>query len=279
MNKNKKKVTPGGIILNIILWICSIGFIYPIIWLFYSSMKTQVEFDTNCIAFPKHPTFSNIKNVFVVTDITKYMMNSLIVAVVSIIGIVFFSFIVGYFLSRFKFRGRDFIYLFLLVGMLIPVHSLMISITLIFSKLNLINHRLTLVLPYIAFNLPIGVYLVESYIKSIPREMEEAAAIDGASFSYTLFAIILRMTTPVLTTVAIISFFACWNEFIFSLLLLTDVKLRTLPLAITVFNGAYSSNYPMIMASMLVAIFPALLLFVLSSKRIMKGMVVGAVKG
>lgn len=279
MTKNTKKLTPGGAILNIVLWLVSIGFLYSVIWLFYSAMKTKTEFNLNSIALPKHPTLDNFKNVFTITNIPLYMGNSFLVTAVAIVGILLISFVMGYFLSRFDFKGKTTIFTVLLIGMLIPQHSLMVPITIIFTKLGLTDHRLTLVLPYIAFQLPIGVYLVESYVRSIPKEMEEAAAIDGASFNYTLFNIILRMTTPVLSTVAIISFFACWNEFIFALILTTKSNLRTLQLGLTAFKGSYSANYPMIMASMFIGILPALILFVFGSKKIMDGMVVGAVKG
>ena len=261
------------------VFLSSLLCLYPIFWLIYSALKTQKEFDMNSVALPKAPTLDNFIHVITISDMPRYMLNSLIVTVLSLLVILTISFVTGYFLSRFKFRGHNLLYGIFLVGILIPVHSLMVPMYVFFSRMKLTDHLLTLVLPYAAFQLPTGIYLVESYVHSIPREMEEAAAIDGSSFSYTLLHIILPMTRPALMTSAIISFFYCWNEFSFALILTTSTNLRTIPLGLTLFKGTYSTNYPVMMAATVIAILPALLLYTLFSKNIINGVVTGAVKG
>ena len=265
--------------LNLYVFLSSLLCLYPIFWLIYSALKTQKEFDMNSVALPKAPTLDNFIHVITISDMPRYMLNSLIVTVLSLLVILTISFVTGYFLSRFKFRGHNLLYGIFLVGILIPVHSLMVPMYVFFSRMKLTDHLLTLVLPYAAFQLPTGIYLVESYVHSIPREMEEAAAIDGSSFSYTLLHIILPMTRPALMTSAIISFFYCWNEFSFALILTTSTNLRTIPLGLTLFKGTYSTNYPVMMAATVIAILPALLLYTLFSKNIINGVVTGAVKG
>jgi len=148
-----------------------------------------------------------------------------------------------------------------------------------FSKIHISNHLIALVLPYLCFQMPVGIYLVESYIHSIPMDMESAASIDGASFSYTLFAIIFPMAKPVLVTLGIISFFYCWNEFSFALILTTGAKMRTVPLGLALFSGSFTTNYPVMMAAMVIATAPTLILYSVFSGQIMKGMTAGAVKG
>ena len=265
--------------LNLYVFLSSLLCLYPFFWLIYSALKTQKEFDMNSVALPKAPTLDNFIHVITISDMPRYMLNSLIVTVLSLLVILTISFVTGYFLSRFKFRGHNLLYGIFLVGILIPVHSLMVPMYVFFSRMKLTDHLLTLVLPYAAFQLPTGIYLVESYVHSIPREMEEAAAIDGSSFSYTLLHIILPMTRPALMTSAIISFFYCWNEFSFALILTTSTNLRTIPLGLTLFKGTYSTNYPVMMAATVIAILPALLLYTLFSKNIINGVVTGAVKG
>lgn len=269
----------GRLFSNAYVMIASITCIYPIFWLFYSSMKTQKEFDINSVSLPASPTLDNFRYVLTASEMPRYMLNSLCITAVSVLIILICSFVGGYFFSRFQFRGRALLYGLFLAGILIPVHSLMVPMYVIFSNLRLNNHLLTLVLPYVAFQLPVGIYLVESYIRSIPAAMEEAAAIDGASFSYTLFRIILPMAMPVLTTLGILSLFYCWNEFSFALILTTDSRLRTIPLGLALFKGSFTTDYPVLMAAMAVAILPALVLYMIFSKNIIKGMVSGAVKG
>lgn len=268
-----------SIIANLIVAVISITCLYPIIWLIYSSMKTSAEFDANVISLPSVWNMDNFKKVLEISNMGRYMMNSIFTAVCSVLIILLFSFIIGYFLARYQFGGRGIIYGCFLVGMLIPVHSLMIPIYVIFSKLGLSDKQITLILPYVAFQMPVAMYIVESYIHSIPQEVEEAAAIDGAKFSTILFRIILPMAIPALTTAGIIAFFYCWNEFSFALVLTTQEKLRTIPLGLAMFKGSYTTNYPMLMAAMTIAIAPALVLYGCFSKNIMNGMLAGAVKG
>lgn len=269
----------AALFTNLILWLFSFTFLFPIVWLIYSSFKTQAQFDANSVALPTTITFKNFIQVLTTSSLPKYMLNSLVVSSVAVVLILLCSFIIGYFLSRFQFKFRNLVYGIFLIGMLIPIHSLMVPMYIIFTKLGLTDHWFTLVIPYTAFQLPIGIYLVESYIQSIPRELEEAAAIDGASFTRTLFTIVLPMTIPVLTTAGIISLFYCWNEFSFALILTSKEALRTVPLGLTLFKGSFMTNYPVMMASMVIAIAPTLIIYGCFSKNIIKGMVAGAVKG
>ena len=165
------------------------------------------------------------------------------------------------------------------MGMLIPIHSLLVPIYIVFKNFGLTDKWYTLIIPYVAFGLPIAIFLVEGFIKGIPVALEEAAAIDGSSFSRTLFSIILPVAKPILTTIAIIQTFACWNEFSFALVLVSNSKLQTVPLAMTQFTGQFASDYPKIMAAMLLTMSPIIILYFVFSKQIIKGMVAGAVKG
>ncbi len=267
--------------LNFLMIVFSASCIFPLVWMFYSSLKTKRVFNADIIGLPKEPTFSNYIKIMTNQDyhIGQSMMASVRTTVLSLFFIVLFGFIVGYILSRIKFKGNRILYVMFLMGMLIPVHSLLLPIYVVFNKTGLGNQWFTLIIPYVAFGLPMAVFLVEGFIKAIPVELEEAAAIDGSSFTRTLFSIILPVAKPILVTIAIIQVFSCWNEFSFALVLIKDVRLQTVPLAMTMFKGQFASDYPKIMSAMLTTMAPIVVLYFIFSKQIIKGMVAGAVKG
>ena len=289
MEKIKSGKTPAqkaktglvGFLLNALMILFSASCIFPLVWMFYSSLKTKRVFNADIIGLPKEPTISNYVKILTNQDyhIGQSMMASVRTTLLSVFFIVLFGFIVGYILSRIKFKGNRILYVMFLMGMLIPVHSLLVPIYVVFNKTGLGNQWFTLIIPYVAFGLPIAVFLVEGYIKAIPVELEEAAAIDGSSFTRTLFSIILPIAKPILVTIAIIQVFSCWNEFSFALVLIKDVRLQTVPLAMTMFKGQFASDYPKIMSAMLTTMAPIVILYFVFSKQIIKGMVAGAVKG
>ncbi len=270
-----------GVIMNAVLIVFSASCIFPLVWMFYSSLKEKRVFNADIVSLPSDPTLENYRRILSNSDyhLGSSMFNSLRTTALSILMIVLFGYIIGYILARIKFRGNRLIYVVLLMGMLIPIHSLLIPIYVVFSNLNLSDKWFTLIIPYVAFGLPIAVFLVEGFVKSIPVELEEAAAIDGSSFTRTLFSIILPVAKPILVTVGIIQSFACWNEFSFALVLIKSVSLQTVPLAMTQFKGQFASDYPKQMAAMLLTMSPIIILYFTLSKHIIKGMVAGAVKG
>ncbi len=272
-----KTVVRGFVNLVMILFSCSC--IFPILWLLSSSLKTQQEFSQSSMALPSSLNMGNYISVFTETNMLRYIMNSLRNTVLSVGIIIIVAFVAAYVLSRYKFRGRNFIYNYFIIGMLIPIHALLVPMYVQFKQAGLTNHWYTLLLPYIAFGLPISIMLIESYISAVPRELEEAAAIDGSGFFMTIFKIIFPLTGPILATVAIIQFFAVWNEFSFALILVSKETLRTVPVGLTMFKGAYTIDYPRMMAGILVTMFPVMVLYFAFSKRIIESMVAGAVKG
>jgi raffinose/stachyose/melibiose transport system permease protein len=201
------------------------------------------------------------------------------VSATSVVLTILIGFITGYFLSRFSFKGRNVLYTMFLFGMLVPVYGLLVPLFIEYRNLHLLDHRLSLVLPEVTFALPLVIFLIESFMKSIPIEMEEAAYVDGASLVSTLFRIVFPMCRPVLSTCIIISFLNIWNEFPFALILINTQELKTIPVGLTNFVGQYTVNYPQLMAGIVVSILPVILVYLLLYKRIIQGMVAGAVKG
>ncbi|WP_310601659.1 carbohydrate ABC transporter permease [Anaerosporobacter sp.] len=266
---------------NAVLIIFSLSCIFPLIWMFYSSLKEKRVFNADVVGLPSNPTLKNYKRILENPDyhIFDSMFNSLRTTFLSVLLIILCGFIVGYIIARVQFKLNRVIYFVFLLGMLIPIHSLLVPIYIVFKNAGLTDKWYTLIIPYVAFGLPIAIFLVEGFVKGIPVALEEAAAIDGSSFSRTLFSIILPVTKPILTTIAIIQTFACWNEFSFALVLLSETRLQTVPLAMKQFSGQFSSDYPKIMAAMLLTMSPIIIMYFVFSKQIIKGMVAGAVKG
>lgn len=270
-----------SVLANALMIIFSLTCIFPIIWMFYSSFKLQKDFNTNVAGLPANPTIQNYTDVMgrQDTNILRAVGNSFIVTAISIVFIVLFGFIVGYLLGRVKFRGSKLVYGMFLLGMIIPIHALMVPEYVLFKRFGMTDNLVALAIPYIAFGLPIAIFLMQGYIQGVPNSIEEAAAIDGSSFTRTLFSIMMPISKPILATIAIIQTFACWNEFSFALVLISNAKYRTVPLELAMLKGQYSSNYPRIFATMLITMIPTVIFYFIFSKEIMKGMVAGAVKG
>jgi raffinose/stachyose/melibiose transport system permease protein len=269
------------VLANAFIGLFSLSCLFPVVWMAWSSFKEQKEFNDNVLSLPKTLYLQNYLNVVGRQDANLFRAigNSFFTTALSVLFIVLFGFIVGYMLGRVKFRGNRLVFGIFLLGMLIPIHSLMVPMYVLLRQFNLTDKLSGLAFPYISFGLPIAIFLVEGYIKGIPTSIEEAASIDGSSFHRTLFTIMLPISRPILATVAVIQTFACWNEFSFALVLISNAKKRTVPLEIAMLKGQYSSNYPQIFATMLLAMIPTIIFYFVFRKQIMRGMVAGAVKG
>ncbi|NCC84671.1 MAG: carbohydrate ABC transporter permease, partial [Clostridia bacterium] len=195
-----------SVVLNAIMITFSASCIFPLVWMFYSSLKIKREFNANIMGLPPNPTLNNYRDIITNQDyhIADSLINSLRTTVLSVFLILLFGFIVGYILARVKFAFNRVIWLMMLMGMLIPVHSLLVPIYIVFNTTKMNNQWYTLLFPYIAFGMPIAVFLIHSYVKTIPTALEEAASIDGSTFTNTLFRIIMPICKPVLVTIAII---------------------------------------------------------------------------
>lgn len=277
--KRRKKFRIAYAVPNIVLLLFSLSCIFPAIWLIYSSLKDKAEFYHSPIGLPENPSIEHYSSILSGGDFLKWLFNSFRTSALSLFFILLLGFTIGYILSRYRFRGRNFLYAYFLIGMLVPVHALMVPMYVMFTRVGLNDQWFTLILPYTALSLPIAVFLVESYVKSIPPEIEEAAAIDGCSRLRTIYTIVMPMCRPILITIGIIQFFYIWNEFTFALILIDSQELMTIPVGLTLFKGQFSTDYPKMMTAMVLAIIPTMIIYFVFSKRIIKGMVAGAVKG
>ena len=163
-----------GFFMNLILWIFSLSCIFPIVWMLYSSLKEKRAFNADIVGLPKSPTLINYTRILTNPDyhLPESMFNSFRTTALSILLIVAFSFIVGYILARVRFKLNRVLYVMFLMGMLIPIHSLLVPIYVVFKKCNISNQWFTLLLPYVSFGLPMGIFLVEGFVKTVPVDLE-----------------------------------------------------------------------------------------------------------
>lgn len=253
--------------------------IAPFIFMVINSFKEKFEMLTKGVfSLPEKLDISNYKEV-IEGNFLSYFINSVIVLAVSLFILLMLSAFAAYPLSRFKFKLKGVIYSLIVACMSIPVHITLIPIFKMSQGMHMYDSIWALIGPYVAMGIPISVFILTSFMEQIPKEIEEAAAIDGCGKTRMFFSIILPMAKPGLSTLAIYNGVNMWNEFIFAYTLTQSQGNRTLPLAVWEFQGQYSMNTPMIMSVLTLTVLPMILLFIFAQDRLIKGMAAGAVKG
>ena len=253
--------------------------IVPFIFMVMNSFKEKFEMLTKGVfALPERLDFTNYREVLN-GSFWSYFINSVIVLLVSLAVLLIISAFASYPLSRFHFRMNGYIYAVIVACMSIPVHITLIPVFKLTKNMQVYDSIWALIGPYVAIGIPISVFILTGFMKGIPKEIEEAASIDGCGKIKMFFTIILPMAKPGLSTLAIYNGVNMWNEFIFAYTLTQSRENRTLPLAVWEFQGQYSMNTPMIMAVLTLTVFPMIILFVLAQDKLVKGMTAGAGKG
>jgi raffinose/stachyose/melibiose transport system permease protein len=266
-------------IIYISLIIFSLINVYPIVWMVMNSFKSEKEFSLNPFFLPETWRWENYIEAWQTAKLGVYFFNSIFVAVLSVVLTVFIGALASYFLARFEFKMNKFSYVLFIFGLIIPIHATLVPMFILMQQLGLLNSRWTLLFPYIAFNLPITIFLLVSFMKAFPKEIEESAIMDGCGVFRIFWSIVLPMSRPALATVTILNFINCWNEFSFALVLINDASLKTIPLGIANFAGQYNTNYTGQMAGLTMVILPTIIFYMFMEKHLVKGMTAGAVKG
>ncbi len=251
----------------------------PFIFMVLNSFKEKFEMLTKGVFnLPDSLNFANYTEVLT-GGFGRYFMNSVIVLTISLVLLLFISACASYPLARFKFKMANPIYAGIVACMSIPVHITLIPVFKMSKATGLYDSIWSLIGPYIAFAVPISVFILTSFMKEIPREIEESAEIDGCGKVQMFFSMILPLAKPGLATLAIYNGVNMWNEFSFAYTLTQSSANRTLPLAIWEFQGQYSMNTPMIMAVLTLTLLPMIIMFIIFQDKLVKGMTAGAVKG
>lgn len=251
----------------------------PFIFMVLNSFKEKFEMLVKGV-FTLPDNFYTNNYIEVLTgNFWNFFSNSVIVLAVSLFLLLMIAAFASYPLARFKFRLANPVYALIVACMSIPIHITLIPVFKMAQKTHLYDSIWALIGPYVAFGVPISVFILTSFMKSIPREIEESAEIDGCNRYQMFFKIILPLAKPGLSTLAIYNGVNMWNEFSFAYTLTQSAANRTLPLAVWEFQGQYSMNTPMIMAVLTLTVLPMILMFIFFQDKLVKGMTAGAVKG
>ncbi|WP_440894869.1 carbohydrate ABC transporter permease [Amphibacillus sp. Q70] len=248
-------------------------------WIIMTSFKDNTEIFQSPFGLPKSFSFENYTTVLTDGNMALYLWNSFIVTIVTIVICLILGTTMSYVLSRFQFRGRQFLYLLFVIGITIPLQSLIFPMFFRMHELGLRDSLFGIIIVYTALNLPKTVFLLVSYMKGIAGEMEEAAIMDGCNTWQIFSKIILPLSRPMLATSGILIFLSTWNEYVFATVLISSDANATLPLGLANFQTEYISQYGLISSGIIVSIIPILIVYILFQEQVVKGMASGAVKG
>jgi ABC-type glycerol-3-phosphate transport system permease component len=254
--------------------------VFPVFWMVSTSLKPRHEMFARAITMlPKTWTLQNYINVWTQTDFAIYFWNSFKVATISTLLALVVSIYAAYAMARIRFPGRDAFGIALLVTQMFPGILFVIPLFRIIKALGLFDTQYALIIAYVAYSLPFGIWMMRSFFAAIPTELEDAAAVDGASMIGTLHRVILPLAGPGIAAVTMYNFIRSWNEFLFALVFLQSNRLFTLPLGLAAFEGDYSFRWDLLMAGASSVSLPILVVFLVMNRFIVQGMLGGAVKG
>lgn len=277
--KSRMKSKISWTIATILALVWTVIAILPFIFMVLNSFKEKFEMLTKGVfALPEALYLDNYKAV-IGGNFFTFFFNSVIVLIISLAVLLFISACASYPLARFKFRLSGPIYALIVACMAIPIHITLIPVFKMSRAWGLYDSIWALIGPYVAMAIPISVFILTSFMKEIPKEIEESASIDGCNRYQMFFKMILPLAKPGLSTLAIYNGVNIWNEFSFAYTLTQSAANRTLPLAVWEFQGQYSMNTPMIMATLTLTVLPMIILFIFAQDKLVKGMTAGAVKG
>ena len=273
----KKRI--GAVFTGILLLAIALAQLFPLVWIFLYSIQTSGDvFGKELIRWPSDPQWRNYARAWVDGRILRYFTNSVVVVFSSVAFTTVFAFLLAYATTRMRWKGRHLIYAFVMLGMVIPIHTTLLPNFMWFKNFHLINTRLGVIIPYVAFSMSFSVLVLSGLLASIPTSMEESAFMDGAKMPVVLARIIAPMAKTGLVTVGVMAFLNGWNEFIMANTYLASEDKRTLPFSIIRFEGQYRSDYAVQFAVMVIVAMIPVVLYFFFSRWVMAGVTAGAVK-
>lgn len=265
---------------KILVSVFGLFMVFPFVWMISSSLKTGGEaFQTPPTLIPKKPTLENYRLVFEYVDLPRLFMNSLFIAFVVVSLQLTSSALAGYAFARLKFKGKNFFFVIYLATMMIPFQVILVPLFIEMRKLGLIDNYLGLILP--TFTSAFGVFLMRQVMLGIPKELEEAAILDGASHFRLFRSIALPLCIPSLATLGILGFMGTWNGFLWPLVMLYSPEKMTLPLGLALLSGEHSTatDWPMVMAGTTLSVIPIVIVYLIFQRQIAQSFLTAGLKG
>lgn len=267
-----------------ILWVLSVPMallalscVYPVYFAINNALKSNRSYILDRFGMVLEPTFDNFVQAWTRSNLDTYFLNSVIVTAGAVLALLVVSSLAGFALAILRFPLRKLIFIVILASLMIPVQVVLVPFYQTIIGLGLLNTRIGLIISYTAFFLPFSVYLMTAFYAGLPRELVEAARIDGAKLIQVWWYVMVPMGKPALITLGILNTLYCWNDVLISLLVLQDK--RTLMVGIAALRGEYTTNVPLLCAGIVLAAAPIVILYVIFQRQIVSGIAVGAVKG
>lgn len=267
----------GSIIANIVAVFISLLVLIPMIVLFLNSFKTQGESNKMSLSLPKQWIFQNYKTVIEQGKLISSFFNSLLYATCSVLIIVILVAAAAFVIARNRKGVNNIIYYFILSGIAIPINN--VALMKVLQVMHLVNTRIGIILVYAAINIPLSLFLSYGFISTIPREIDEAAVIDGCTPIKLFVKIILPLLKPIISTLFVLNFMAVWNDFTMPLYYLNNSQKWPMTLAVYNFFGAFENSWNLVSADIILTLLPVLIVFILGQKYIVGGVAAGSVKG
>ena len=274
------KITVGKVLVYCVLILWTVISLFPVYWMLTFSLKNNAEiFGENVIGLPQYWVWGNYTRAMNTGHMEVYFLNSLIIAVLTILITLIAAAMATYAMTRLVWKGRETMNKFFMLGLTIPIHAAIVPLYVVLGKVHLLNSHAALIIPYSAFSLAMGILICTGFMGDIPYDLDEAAFLDGCGIWGIFFRVILPLMTPAVSTLGIYTFLQCWNELLFATVYISDSAKFTLPVGIQQFFGQYTTDWGKIGAGLVIATAPTLIIYVLLSKKIQAGFMAGAVKG
>jgi ABC-type glycerol-3-phosphate transport system permease component len=274
----RRNNTVKGIFLYPLLLLLAAVILYPLAWMLYSSFKSNTDIFANVFALPSQLYLGNYITVFTEGAMGLYFRNSLLIAVVSVAGLLVITSLAAYAFATFRFRGSTALFMILLLGLMVPPQALIISGFKLMSILKLLDTYWALIFTYLGWS-SFGIMVLRNFFQSVPRDVKDAARVDGAGHWQMFSQIMLPLARPSISTVAIFYFMWVWNEFIYPLVYMQTPEKYTVPLGVLFFNGRYTIEWGLQMAALAVATIVPLIVYYAFQKQFIRGILAGALKG
>ncbi len=266
-------------VIYIFLILLTVIYLAPLLWMALVSFKTNPEVFTSPFAPPEVWQLGNYIFAWTKGSLGIALLNSAVVCIGTLVISLMLGSMTAFAIARMRWRLSGAVMLYIMIGMMVPVHCVLIPLFVQFSKVGLTNSVGGLILPYVTFSLPITVFLMTGFFKTIPKELLEAACIDGCGIYRTFFLIAIPMVRTGFFVCGLMTFVGNWNELLLAMVFISDTTKKTLPVTLTYFVGPYSTNYVQMFAAIMIAIMPTIIVYSLFSNQIVDGLTAGAVKG
>lgn len=278
MKKKKSSAVLRRVLLYIVLILIAVIMVVPFLWMLSTSLKTQYDaVKIPPVWIPDPPRWENYVKLFTEQPMFQFMLNTIKIVFFVVLGQLFFSSLAAYSFARISFKGRNVVFFFYIATLMVPGQVTMIPTYLMFAKAGLTDNHLALILP--AFFSAFGVFLLWQFFMSLPRELEEAAEIDGCNPFMTYWRIMLPLVVPAMLTLGVFTLMNTWNDYMGPLIYLSSPEKYTMTLGIAYFKGVYTTQWNLVMAGSIVSVVPILIAYLCAQKYFIEGIAFSGVKG